>query len=124
MTGTTAHGTRPIDTVRAAQLALALAIGATFGSIATIQFVGSVDGPAAVAPNEAAQQNVAGDRLATTTAAEQYVGWYIRPAEGAAAWERATRQYVDWYTRPTTTTNLAGSTTATEQYMNWYLRDE
>ena len=117
MTGTTAQrrlGTT--TTMRALQLALALTFGAALGSIATLQLIDRADAPAAIVPDVVAPEAGA----TTTTATEQYVGWYTRPAEGAAAWEAATRQYVDWYTRRD---DLAGSTTATEQYVNWYLRD-
>ena len=116
MTGTTAQRVGPTNSIRALQLALALAVGAAIGSVATIQFIDRPQTPAAIVPDVAGPE-----RAATTTATEQYVGWYIRAPEGAAAWERETSQYVDWYTR---SDDLAGSTSATEQYMNWYLRDE
>lgn len=116
MTGTTAQRMGPTNSMRALQLALALAVGAAIGSVATVQFIDGRDRPAAIVPDA-----IAPDGLATTTGTEQYVGWYTRPAEGASAWERETSQYVDWYTR---SDELAGSTTATEQYMNWYMRDE
>lgn len=116
MTGTTARPAGPAMTIRAAQLALALAVGAGIGSVATVQLIDQADVPAALVPEVVAPQS-----RATTTATEQYVGWYTRPAEGASAWERETYQYVDQYYRRA---DLAGSTTATEQYINWYLRDE
>jgi hypothetical protein len=115
MTGTTAQRRMGSTTaMRALQLALALTVGAVLGSIATIQLIDRADAPAAIVP-----EAVTPETTVTTTATEQYVGWFTRPAEGAAAWEAATRQYVDWFTRRD---DLAGST-ATEQYMNWYLRD-
>ena len=102
--------------MRALQLALALTVGAAIGSIATIQLIDRPETPAAIAPDVGGSETIA-----TTTATEQYVSWYTRPAEGASAWERETSQYVDWYTR---SDDLAGSTTATEQYVNWFMRDE
>lgn len=116
MTGTTAQRLGPTNGMRALQLALALTIGAAIGSVVTIQLIDRPDAPAAIVPDV-----VAPERGATTTATEQYVSWYTRAPEGAAAWERETSQYVDWYTR---SDDLAGSTSASEQYMNWYLRDE
>ena len=118
MTGTTAQRLGPTNSMRALQLALALTIGAAIGSVATIQLIDRPEtpAPAAIVPDVGGSETVA-----TTTATEQYVGWYTRAPEGARAWELETSQYVDWYTR---SDDLAGSTTATEQYVNWYMRDE
>ena len=120
MTGTTALPVRTDRLSGAIRLAVALAVGASIGSIATLQVIGQSGPPAAAAP-AVVDAGVAAVHRATTTATEQYVGWYMRESDGAASWLRESRQYTDWYLRPT---NLAGSTTATEQYVNWYMRDD
>ena len=98
MTGTTAEQVRPHTELRRRHLAVALTVGVALGSVATLGLSGGADAPATDAPG-ALQPDVVADRVATTTGTEQYVGWYTRPIEGAAAWKSATRQYVDWYLR-------------------------
>jgi hypothetical protein len=92
--------------IRAAQLALALAIGATAGSAVTLQLVSSTAPGAAALPS-------AGE-VSTTTAGEQYRDWYGRPRDLAGS-TSAGRQYTDWYAGRNATT------TAGEQYRAWYV---
>jgi hypothetical protein len=92
--------------IRAAQLALALAIGATAGSAVTLQITSSTATGAATVPSAV--------DVSTTTAGEQYRDWYSRP-DNLAGSTSAGRQYTDWYTGRNATT------TAGEQYRAWYV---
>lgn len=95
--------------LRAAQLALALLIGATAGSAVTLQLTTPAATGAAAIPSA--------PDVSTTTAGEQYREWYSRPRELAGS-TTAGRQYSDWYTGQN---GRDATTTAGEQYRAWYV---
>src|SRR5687768_2642439 len=94
---------------RAAQLALALLVGATAGSALTLQLVTPAGTGAAALPSAV--------DVSTTTAGEQYRDWYS-PARDLAGSTSASRQYTDWYS---TRDSRDVGTTAGEQYRAWYV---
>jgi hypothetical protein len=94
--------------IRIAQVALALLIGATAGSAATLQLTRPVAPAAVAAPSKV--------DVSTTTAGEQYRDWYS-PARDLAGSTTAGRQYSDWYAGQ----GGAPTTTASEQYRAWYV---
>ncbi|HEX7223601.1 MAG TPA: hypothetical protein VF231_10130 [Candidatus Limnocylindrales bacterium] len=91
------------------QLALALLVGATAGSVLTLQLVTPAGTGAAALPSAV--------DVSTTTAGEQYRDWYS-PARDLAGSTSASRQYTDWYA---THDSRDVPTTAGEQYRAWYV---
>ena len=119
----TAIGFQPRQSARAGrakEVVLALMLGAAIGASTTfILFSQSRTGALAAAP----ESGVVAARMATgatTTAGQQYVGWYTRSSVARPATTTAGQQYLDWYTRSSDAWRWDA---ASRQYASWYMRN-
>ena len=116
MTTVTGHQAGTERGIHAAQLVIALIIGALAGATAAFEFVARQ----APTTQSGTPAIVARVDVSTTTASQQYTDWYLRPSTAGRNTTTASQQYTDWYMR--TERSRAGATTAGQQYFDWYTR--